>query len=175
MLLLLLIHIVSCSEKPKEYYPIVSSIQEELQKLDSLPLVITRIQTQSNKKDTTLAQVEELKKITQDLLQLDWNKNNNQNKYDEFILNDPSSNNTSFIYTAKESVQVPLQKIQINFKPESTTPKSLYAERIDISGEITIMRKMLWTRGVSFSITSSYYQNGILRETRVDQFNWGIQ
>jgi hypothetical protein len=173
MLLLLFVYVVSCSEKQKEYYPVLLSIEEDLQKLDSLPLAITRIRTQSNQKDTTLVEVEELRKLSSDLLQLDWDKSN-QNKYDEFILNDPSSSNTSFTYSAKESAQVPIKKIQINFKPETTTPKSLYAERIDISGEISIMRKILWTKGSSFSITSSYYRKGVLIETSVDQFNWGI-
>lgn len=174
MILAAIVCLISCNEKSTTYYPIQSSILEDLHALDSLPLVITHTQTRSNQTDTSLAQVDELRKLILELLDLDWNSNNNQKKYDEYILNDPSSNNTSFTYTAKEGIDNPIQKIQINFKPEASTPKSLYAERLDLSGDVRILRKILWTKETSLSVTSSYYQNGVLRETVVDQFNWGF-
>lgn len=174
MILAAIVYLISCNEKSTTYYPVQSCILEDLHKLDSLPLVITHIQTRTNQTDTTVAQVDELRKLALELLNIDWNAHDNQNKYEEYILSDPSSNNTSFTYTAKEATKNPIQKIQINFKSEASTPKSLYAERIDVSGDITILRKILWTKETSFSITSSFYQNGVLLETTVDQFNWGF-
>ena len=174
MILTAIAYLISCNEKSTTYYPIQSSIKEDLNQLDSLPLVITHIQTRKNQTDTTLAHVDELKKLTLELLNIDWNTHNIQKKYEEFILSDPSSNNTSFTYTANEGTNIPIQKIQINFKPDASTPKSLYAERVDVSGDVTILRKILWTKETSFSVTSSFYQNGVLVETIVDQFNWGF-
>jgi hypothetical protein len=53
--------------------------------------------------------------------------------------------------------------------------KNFYAERLDISDDIKIVRKILWSTKKGVSITSIYYKNNKIQDTLTEKYSWSIE
>jgi hypothetical protein len=164
--------IVSCNEEKetKDYYPIQAWVAAELNNIDSLNLVITRIS--GDQKDSSTISGTAFKQIALGLFSVEFTDEHTRDQFVEEVLDEGNNTNISIIYVATEKSKEPLKKIQVNIKPGESSPKSMYAERTDISNKTFISRKMIWERGHSLTVASAYYQDQQLISEAKEKFEW---
>ena len=170
------LQLVSCKNEnqQKEYYPVDAWIGSELIEIDSLPVAITRYRTEEGLTDTTVYDKKEFRGLANGLLNIKLNESHVKERYEEMVLDEGDNTNISIIYTAAEGSALPLKKIQVNIKPGKTSPKSIYAERVDQLNDTRIIRKIIWTSGKSLLVNSIYYQDNKPNKTISEKFEWGF-
>jgi hypothetical protein len=165
----------SCNnQEEKEYFPIKSFLQNELNQIDSLPLAIFKYTTRNNQTDTSIIEKKEFRDISMSLLNIDLLEEKTANDYKELVLEDTDIDNIAITYTTDKK-QYPIKQIQINIKTGTNLVKNIYIERIDESNGITILRKILWNLKKGVTITSIYYKDKIAREQMTEKYSWSIE
>ncbi len=166
--------LTSCNtEQPKEYFPFKSFLTNELNELDSLPIAIFKYQTRNGKTDTSIIEKKQFREIAISLFELDLQEKKTIQAYKELVLEDTDIENITIHYTT-ENQSYPIKQLQLNIKTGTTIVKNFYAERLDISDDIKIVRKILWSTKKSVSITSIYYKNNRILDTLTDKYSWSI-
>jgi hypothetical protein len=165
----------SCNnQEEKEYFPIKSFIQNELNQIDSLPLAIFKYTNRNNQPDTSIIEKKEFRDISMSLLNIDLLEEKTANDYKELVLEDTDIDNIAITYTTDKK-QYLIKQIQINIKTGTSLVKNIYIERIDESNGITILRKILWNLKKGVTITSIYYKDKIAREQMTEKYSWSIE
>ena len=170
--LLFVAAIVSCNEEKetKDFYPIQAWVAAELKNIDSLNLPITHISGDLN--DSSTISKTEFKQIALGLFSVDFTDEKTRDAFIEEVLDEGDDTNISIMYVATEKSKEPLKKIQVNIKPGQSSPKSIYAERMDITDKTIISRKIIWESGHSLTVGSAYYQNNQLIREAKEKFEW---
>ena len=167
--------ITSCNtEQPKEYFPFKSFLTNELNELDSLPIAIYKYQTRNGKVDTSIIEKKQFREIATSLFELDLQEKKTIQAYKELVLEDTDIENIAIHYTT-ENQSFPIKQLQLNIKTGTSMVKNFYAERLDISGDIKIIRKILWSTKKGVSITSVYYKNNKIQESLTEKYSWSIE
>jgi hypothetical protein len=165
----------SCNnQEEKEFFPIKSFLQNELNQIDSLPLAIFKYTNRNNQTDTSIIEKKEFREISMSLLNIDLLEEKTANDYKELVLEDTDIDNIAITYTTDKK-QYPIKQIQINIKTGTNLVKNIYIERIDESNGITILRKILWNLKKGVTITSIYYKDKIAREQMTEKYSWSIE
>jgi len=173
--LLLFVLFASCNnQEEKEYFPIKSFLQNELNQIDSLPLAIFKYTNRNNQTDTSIIEKKEFRDISMSLLNIDLLEEKTANDYKELVLEDTDIDNIAITYTTDKK-QYPIKQIQINIKTGTSLVKNIYVERIDEINEVTILRKILWNIKNGVTITSIYYKDKIAQEQMTEKYSWSIE
>lgn len=175
LLIPLCLFFISCNkEEPKDYFPFKQFLEQELKKIDSLPIAIFRFSSSNTKKDTSIIEKKKFREIASTLLELDLRNETLTSDYTELVLEDTDIENIAISYTT-EKKQYPIKQIQLNIKPGTTEVKSFYVERTDNINNITIVRKILWTTKKGVTVSSIYYKDNHIKEQLTEKFSWSIQ
>jgi hypothetical protein len=163
---------ISCKEdsNTKNYYPVQAWVAAELKNIDSLNLAITHIS--GDQHDSADISGTDFKQIALGLFSVDFTNKNTRDAFVEEVLDEGDNTNISITYLANEKSKEPLKKIQVNIKPGQSSPKSIYAERTDITDKTIISRKIIWESGHSLTVASAYYQNKQLIRAAKEKFEW---
>lgn len=163
---------ISCKEdsNTKNYYPVQAWVAAELKNIDSLNLAITHIS--GDQHDSADISGTDFKQIALGLFSVDFTNKNTRDAFVEEVLDEGDNTNISITYLANEKSKEPLKKIQVNIKPGQSSPKSIYAERTDITDKTIISRKIIWESGYSLTVASAYYQNKQLIRAAKEKFEW---
>lgn len=163
---------ISCKEDSnnKNYYPVQAWVAAELKNIDSLNLSITHIS--GDQHDSVGISEKDFKQIALGLFSVDFTNENTRDEFAEEVLDEGDNTNISILYFADEKSKQPLKKIQVNIKPGQSSPKSIYAERTDITDKTIISRKIIWESGHSLTVASAYYQNKQLIREAKEKFEW---
>lgn len=165
----------SCrQEEYKSYFPFKQYLENELNQIDSLPIAIFKFSSSKEKKDTSIIDKKEFRKIATGLLMIDLQNEDVSNTYQELVLADTDIDNIAISYTT-EKKENPIQQLQLNIKPGTTTVKNFYVERKDKINDVTIIRKILWSSKQSVTITSIYYKENKIQEQLTEKYSWSIQ
>lgn len=167
--------ITSCNtEQPKEYFPFKSFLTNELNELDSLPIAIFKYQTRNGRVDTSIIEKKQFREIATSLFELDLQEKKTIQAYKEIVLEDTDIENIAIHYTT-ENQSFPIKQLQLNIRTGTSMVKNFYAERLDISDDIKIVRKILWSTKKGVSITSIYYKNNKIQDTLTEKYSWSIE
>jgi len=174
-LLILLALLAACeTEKEKEYFPIQTFLQQELNQIDSLPVAIFKYSKRNDKTDTIIIEKKQFREITSALLNIDLLNKDNLDAYTELVLEDTDIDNINISYTTDDK-KLPIKQLQLNIKPGTSLVKNFYVERMDQINDLNILRKILWTSQKGVTITSLYYQDNKLKEQLTEKYSWSIQ
>jgi hypothetical protein len=94
--------------------------------------------------------------------------------YKELVLEDTDIENIAIHYTT-ENQSYPIKQLQLNIRTGTSMVKNFYAERLDISDDIKIVRKILWSTKKGVTITSIYYKNNKIQDTLTEKYSWSIE
>lgn len=171
----LFIVLLSCSDKeaPREFYPVHAWLEEELHHIDSNALAVQQISGDSA--DSIIITAKTFREITKGLLELDFSDRKIRDMFSEEVLDEGFDTNISIIYAADPEAAHPLRRIQLNLKPGSSHPKSLYAERTDVAGDMIIKRKIIFNSRTSMIVGSAYYRDNKLVREASEKFVWGTR
>lgn len=170
--LLIVASFFSCHEDRdnKNYYPVQAWVAAEIKNIDSLNLSITHIY--GDQSERAGISTPAFKQIAMGLFSVDFTDEKTRDEFVEEVLDEGDNTNISIIYLANEKSKEPLRKIQVNIKPGQSSPKSIYAERTEISDKTIISRKIIWEGGHSLTVASAYYQNKQLIREATEKFEW---
>lgn len=171
----ILIALLSCNENeaPREFYPVHAWLADELHHIDSNAIAVQHITAEG--KDTLILSAKAFREITKGLLDLDFTDEKIREMFSEEVLDEGFDTNISIIYTAHPDAGHPLGRIQLNLKPGTSHPKSLYAERTDVTGDVIIKRKIIFNSRTSMIVGSAYYRENKMFREASEQFVWGIK
>ena len=171
---ILLFSLFSCTDttENKNYYPVNAWIADELKMIDSLHLPVKHIKMDIA--DTSGISNEAFRKIAMGLLTINFEQEEISKLFKEEVLDEGDDTNISITYTADENSEGPLQKIQLNIKPGESSPKSIYAERRDVTDDLIIIRKIIWESRHSLTVASVYYRNNQAIQQSREKFEWGF-
>ena len=172
-LLLLFFNACSNSTEEKNHFPITSFLEEELAKIDSLPIAIILTRETNGNADTSVVDKKEFRSLAMQLIGIDFKEKKHKNNYQELVLEDAQMGNISIGYTT-EDPGLPIRKIELNVDASSNKIKSIFAERQEKNGEKLLIKKILWTSTTELMVNTSFYKDGQLLNNLTERYNWAI-
>jgi hypothetical protein len=167
--------LASCNtEQPKEYFPFKPFLTNELNEIDSLPIAIFKYQRRNGKADTSIIEKKQFREIATSLIGLDLQEKKTIEAYNELVLEDTDIENIAIHYTT-ENQDYPIKQLQLNIKSGTSYVKNFYAERLEFTEDIMIVRKILWSSKKGVSVTSIYYKNNKIQDTLTEKYSWSIE
>jgi len=173
LLLLLIFFACSHSTEDKNHFPVTAFLEEELSRIDSLPIAIIRTRETYGLSDTTVMDKKEFRTLAMQLMGIDLREKKHRNNYQELVLEDAALGNISIGYTT-EDPDLPIRKIELNIDASSNKIKSIFAERQEKEAEKLLIRKILWTSSTELMVNTSVYKEGQLLNNLTERYNWAI-
>ncbi|MFN5478379.1 MAG: hypothetical protein ACK48G_00240 [Chitinophagaceae bacterium] len=163
-----------CKESEQEpYFPLSNYLEAELQSIDSLPVAIIHYRTEGNESDTSIFEKVTFRKMVNGLLLDSVDSSIFSSQFTETVMEDVANELVTLSYVAQTSEQA-LKNIDIYVNARSSRVKRIYAERTETTPAVEIKRKMLWTPGKEWKITSIQTDAEGKIKTRTDQYTWGV-
>ncbi|MGN6493249.1 MAG: hypothetical protein ACTHLE_14715 [Agriterribacter sp.] len=158
----------------KQYYPIASYIESQLNYLDSVPLAIMHYTTINNVTDTSITEKKDFRNsVGGAFIQSDISGAEQKKKYDETSFIDATLGVITLTYTPRKNENnLPVRKIDVLLNQENSTIKTIYIEKILSSGDSTVLKKMLWKANKSCQVTSIIEKNNQPASTIQERFVW---
>jgi hypothetical protein len=175
----LLIAFCSCGSgeqnKPKAdkaFFPVNAQILTDLKTLDSLPLAVFRYRTEGGHTDTTIVTKQELRDAAKLILDADITGVKISEGYTETVYMDQSINSVTMSYVPSDK-NLPVRKVDVFLEPENDRMKQVYVESFGAdSGDSTVLRKMLWSPGHYYQVTTLIGTNKTASRAVVDKYSW---
>jgi hypothetical protein len=156
----------------KSFFPIGGTIMAELKEIDSMPVAIIKYTTVGTRTDTVIFSKDEMHSVANELLNPDISSPENKKYYKETVFMDNTINTVTMSYTTISDQPV-IRKIDVMINPDKQKVKSIYVEKLVISGDSTILRKMIWTTGKNLQVISMINRKGQEEQVRTDKYAWG--
>lgn len=172
---LFLLFFAACSHSTEEkiHFPIKTFLEEELAKIDSLPIAIILTRETKAKSDTSVVDKKEFRALAMQLIGIDFQEKKYKNNYQELVLEDAALGNISIGYTTVDP-DLPIRKIELNIDASSNKIKSIFAERQEDDEDKLLIRKILWTSATELMVNTSFYKDGQLLNNLTERYNWAI-
>jgi hypothetical protein len=172
---LLLLFFFACSQSTEEknHFPVAAFLQEELSRIDSLPIAVIRSRETNGLSDTTVMNKKEFRTLAMQLMGIDLREKKYQNNYQELVLEDAALGNISIGYTTDDP-DLPIRKIELNIDASTNKIKSIFAERQEKESGKLLIKKILWTSSSELMVNTSVYKEGQLLNNLTERYNWAI-
>jgi len=170
--------LVACSNQPEPakeikqpYIPVAAYIIGEMRSLDSIPVGILKKNIGNSKNDSSFISVEEFKTLASSFLPPEIKDSASfQNKFAESSFFDQATEYMTFVYKPIDST-LSIKIVNVLISPTQTYDKisSIYMEKMYASGDTSIIQRMSWRTGNSFSIitTKSAANQTLVQQTKV--------
>ncbi len=156
----------------KNFYPVKSFVLSELNELDSLPVAVFKFTTTNGKTDTLIIEKSDFRKIAEHLTAPDITVTPFKEKYKESVFMDETVNSVTLSYTATDE-DAEIQKIDVFVHPETEKVKHIYLEKNRVSGDSSILNKLMWTTGKNMQVTSIINVGSQPPITILEKYVWG--
>lgn len=162
--------------KDGEVFPILSYIQSQVAHVDtSLYQIMKLTKRDSITWDTAYIKREEFRGYAKDFLALpDLAEKKYADSFEESKFFDATLNQAVFTYTPKDKNNE-IQREEITIEPGTDGKdkvKNIFADRIIVSADSTINKKMLWVVDESFQVTTIIQKTGQPESISTLKINW---
>jgi hypothetical protein len=139
-----------------EYIPVRDYILSQIASIDSLPVGILKRETIGSKTDSSFISPEEFRKLAQEFLPAELEKDAFKRMFSETSFMDQTTESLAFTYQAKDASSS-VKRVDVLAAPslELDKIKSIYMEKAFMRNDTAFTQKMLWKVGKSFSIIST--------------------
>lgn len=158
-------------QKDKNFYPIASFIESELFLVDSLPLAVFKYTIDETGTDTQLVAKPDFRKIAETFMSPDITIEPLKEKYTETVFMDETINTVTFSYSTEDTT-AEIRKIDVFINPENDRVKNIYVEKINRGSDSIIIRKMIWTAGKHFQVSTVVSKSGMPDKNLQEKYTW---
>jgi hypothetical protein len=174
-----ILFIFSCKPKEKKkeegFFPVLSFIKSEVAHVDTSLFQITKLVSVDSTWDTTYIKREEFRTYAGDFLNLpDLTDKAYADKYEESKFFDATLNRAVITYTPKDKSSE-LQREEVTIAPgegEADKVKNIIIDKLVVTKDSSITKRMLWNVGESFQVTSIIQQPGHEDVTQTIRLLW---
>ena len=158
-------------EEKKNYFPVQDYIKGEIAYVDSFPMKMMKFSNRNGHKDSSLIKLAEFDRLSAEFLDPQLEKSNLEKDFSESSFLDQTSQSLTFTYSRKKS-QDGIRRIDVLAAqdPAHDKVKSVYIEKVNTSGDSTILKKMFWQSKKNFQIltvTQIGQQPDIINQSKV--------
>ncbi len=162
-LMALWLFIVACAEEGEKqekknetkagYFPVGDYLRGEIGSVDSLPVGIMKKVILNNKTDSAFIERAEFKRLANEFIGPDIEKNSLEKNFTENSFMDESTGYLSFTYQARNE-EPTTRRIDVLAKPGATSAKvnSIYMEKEYLLHDTAINERLYWKANTSFRI-----------------------
>lgn len=165
----------SATQEDREFYPLSAFIRQELAEIDSLPVAVFLYTEAGGITDTTLVEKQAFRTLAEAIALPDITRAPLKNAYRETVFHDATLNLVTMSYSPTDPSTVPVKKIDLYIHPETGKVKSAYIEKLEISGDSTLVEKTVWSAGKQAQITRLFSKPGQPDRIENRKFSWGLQ
>lgn len=151
----------------KEYYPISSFIQSQVNKLDSLPLAVIKYTTVGNKTDTAVIDKKDFASIAGYFATPDITAPGIKEQIEENSFIDASIGTIALTYTAKNDT-IALRRADVLLKQDDSRVRTIYIEKKEASA----VKKMLWTTDRNILVTTIQQATNTPEKVTIEKYVW---
>lgn len=160
-------------QEDKNFYPIASFIKSELKLVDSLPLAVFKYTVINQKTDTQIVGKPEFRKIAESFISPDITVEPLKKKYKETVFMDATINSVTISYTTVDP-NAEIRKIDVFINPETDKVRNIYVEKMSNQGDSSVTRKMIWTSGKFFQVSTLYSFKNQPEQTLQEKYAWDM-
>lgn len=180
--ILVLVFIFSCNsaeeEKPfvqqdQKFYPIEAFLKSELTTLDSSPVALFYIVNRDGRTDTSIIDKKLLHEQARELTEPDISKDPLKAKYKETVFMDETINSVTLSYVTEDPAES-IRKVEVFVHPDTEKVKYVYVEKIKMSGDSSIEKKMIWTTGKYLQINSAITPKNGAAVNVFEKYVWDV-
>lgn len=158
---------------PSPFFPIGSFLKSEVRYVDSLPVGIKKYTSAGPKLDSVYITPEEFHQLSGEFVNSDLDEDRFQKNFTETSFFDQSSNNATFLYTARDP-STPLKRVDVVTTPGDAYDeiKSVYMEKNISSGDSTIIKKLMWKPKRHFQVITIISVNDQAPKNKTEKVVW---
>jgi hypothetical protein len=165
----------SKSSKKESFFPVLSFIKSQAAHIDTSLYQITKLISVDSVWDTLYIKREDFRSSAKDFLDLpDLTEKQYADSYEESKFFDATLNRVIITYTPKDKKQE-IQREEVTIAPGQEGDdkvKNIIVDNLVVSGDSSIVKKMLWTVDESFQVTTIIQKTGHEDSTRTIKVIW---
>lgn len=158
----------------KTFFPVHSFIKSELAEIDSLPIAVFRYVSREGKTDTSIIEKNLFRSQTEEFIQPDITTPELKDLYRETVFQDNSINAITLSYVPKDQDAI-IRKIDVYVNPDNEKVKYIYIEKSEDKADSNFVRKMIWTAGKHFQVSTVISVNNRLLSESQEKYSWGFE
>ena len=138
-----------------DHFPIVEVLESEIREVDSTPVAIKRVVMANGRRDSAFIKPAEFNVLAMQFIPAELRDGRFEKEFTETSFMDNATHDATFTYSTNDK-DLPLQRLDIVASPQGATHqvKTVYLERIRVSGDSSILEKMYWRSHHRFQIIS---------------------
>lgn len=159
----------------KAYFPVTDFLKGEIRNVDSFSSGIKKYNTVKSKTDSTYIPIDVFKQLAADFISPDLDKANFEKNYKETSFFDQTTQSYTFTYSTDDQA-LSIQRVDVLVNPGDgfDKVKSVYLEKHSDSKDSSVLKKMYWKAGNSFSVTSQTIVGSAEPIIRQQKVIWGF-
>ena len=165
----------SKESKKESFFPVLSFIKSQAAHIDTSLYQIVKLVSVDSTWDTTYIKREEFRSYANDFLSLpDLTEKQYIDKYEESKFFDASLNRVIITYMPKDKSQE-IQREELTIAPGENGDdkvKNIIVNKLAVSGDSSVVKKLLWTVDESFQVTTIIQKAGHEDSTSTLKITW---
>lgn len=155
----------------KNFFPVTSYLQEQVNKLDSFPGALIMVSTHNGMLDSGYIQAADVRSMVKSFFKPDFRSPASTGVYSEKSFEDKSTQSVIITYEAITDTAT-LSRADVYIDPDKNAIKRLYLVRTINSSDSTIQQQLLWQTDQNFTLITTINKDGYATDMHQQKVLW---